>query len=195
MDMVKATWRHKQVVSTLFLDVEGAFPNTVMEQLLHNLRKRRVPERYVAFVHNMLTLRRTRLKLDDHTSSWFTLDNGISQGDPLSMILYLYYNADVLDVAHGRHELGLGYVDDMAYVVVAKSFREAHRILGNMMSHPEGGNAWSLSHNSRFEASKSVLVDFLRSKGIECPPMRLGGARITPQPAHKFLSVMLDQEL
>ena len=149
----------------------------------------------MAFVHNMLTLRRTKLKFDDHTSSWFTLDNGIGQGDPLSMILYLYYNADVLDVAHGRHELGLGYVDDMAFVVTAKSFREAHCILGNMTSCPEGGNAWSLSHNSRFEASKSVLVDFSRSKGIECPPMWLGGARITPQPTHKFLGIMLDQEL
>ena len=111
------------------------------------------------------------------------------------MILHLYYNANVLDVTHGQHELGLGYVDDMAFVVAAKSFREAHRILGNMMSCPEGGNAWSLSHNSRFEASKSILVDFSHSKGIECPPMRLGGTRITPQPVHKFLGVMLDQEL
>ena len=56
---------------------------------------------YVVFVRNMLMLRRTKLKFDDHTSSWFTLDNGIGQGDPLSMILYLYYNADMLDVAHG----------------------------------------------------------------------------------------------
>ena len=143
----------------------------------------------------MLTLHRTKLKFDNHTSSWFTLDNGISQGNPLSMILYLYYNADVLDVAHGQHELGLGYVNDMAFVVAAKSFCEAHCILGNMMSHPEGGNTWSLSHNSRFEASKSILVDFSCSKGIEHPPMWLGGTRITPQPAHKFLGIMLDQEL
>ena len=179
----------------LFLNVKGAFPNAITEQLLHNLRKRKVPEMYVVFVHNMLMLCRTELKFNNHISSWFTLDNGNGQGDPLSMILYSYYNADVLDVAHGRHELGLGYVDDMAFVVVAKMFHEAHRILGNMMTHPEGGNAWSLSHNSRFEASKSVLVDFSRSKGIECPPMRLGGTRISPQPAHKFLGIMLDQEL
>ena len=44
VDTVKAAWHRKQVVSVLFLDVEGAFPNAVMERLLHNLWKRRVPE-------------------------------------------------------------------------------------------------------------------------------------------------------
>ena len=31
VDTVKAAWRHKQVASVLFLDVEGAFPNAVTE--------------------------------------------------------------------------------------------------------------------------------------------------------------------
>ena len=49
------------MASVLFLDVEGAFPNAVTEQLLHKLRKRRIPERYVDFIDNMLTGRRNRL--------------------------------------------------------------------------------------------------------------------------------------
>ena len=99
MDMVKATWRKKQVVSALFLDVEGAFPNVVTHCLLHNMKKRHVPAAYVAFLSNLLTGRRTHLKFDDYTSDWFDLDNGIGQGDPLSMLLYLFYNADLLDIA------------------------------------------------------------------------------------------------
>jgi len=100
-DTIKAAWRRKQVVSVLFLDVEGVFPNAVKDCLLHNLRKRRIPEVYVAFVRNLLTGRRTRLKFNDYTLDWFGLDNGIGQGDPLSMVLYLYYNADLLDIAKG----------------------------------------------------------------------------------------------
>ena len=42
VDTVKAAWHWKQVASALFLDIEGAFPNAVMECLLHNLRKWRV---------------------------------------------------------------------------------------------------------------------------------------------------------
>ena len=74
----------------------------------------------------MLMGRRTQLKFDDYTLSWFALDNGIGQGNLLSMLLYLYYNSDVLEVPKGRNEMGLGYIDDMAMVAVAKDFRQAH---------------------------------------------------------------------
>ena len=83
----------------LFLDIEGAFPHAVTARLLHNLRKHRIPELYVRFVSNMLTGHKTRLKFDDFMSDWFKLDNSIGQGDPLSMILYVFYNTDMLDVA------------------------------------------------------------------------------------------------
>ena len=39
---VKNTWRAGKVVSALFLDIEGAFPNAVTDCLLHNMRKRRI---------------------------------------------------------------------------------------------------------------------------------------------------------
>ena len=37
---VKAAWRKCKVVSVLFLDIEGAFPNANPSRLIHNLRKR-----------------------------------------------------------------------------------------------------------------------------------------------------------
>ena len=40
---VKQAWRDNKVVSILFLDVKGAFPNAVTKWLLHNLRKWRIP--------------------------------------------------------------------------------------------------------------------------------------------------------
>ena len=49
-DTVKAAWCRKQVVSALFLDVEGAFPNAVTLRLLHNMKKRQVPEAYVCCI-------------------------------------------------------------------------------------------------------------------------------------------------
>jgi len=37
---IKEAWRKGKVVSILFLDIEGAFPNAVMDQLLHNMKIR-----------------------------------------------------------------------------------------------------------------------------------------------------------
>ena len=86
------------------------------------------------YISGMLTGCHTKLKFDDYISAWFKLDNGIGQGDPLSMLLYLYYNLDLLEVPKGRDELGLGYVDDMVLVATAKDFRKAHRGIHHMMT-------------------------------------------------------------
>jgi len=46
-----------------------------------------------------------------------------------------------------------------------------------------------------FKTSKSVLMDFSQSKTITQSLMVLQGTNLVPQPTHKFLGVMLDQEL
>ena len=68
VNTVKVAWRQKQVVAVLFLDIKGAFPNAVTTRLLHNLRKWHMPEEYVAFIANVLTRHRTKLKFDNRMS-------------------------------------------------------------------------------------------------------------------------------
>jgi hypothetical protein len=85
---IKDSWWAGKVVAVLFLDIEGAFPNAIPMKLIHNLRKRRIPGKYVSFVEKMLTDRRTMLKYDGHTLEPIELDNGIGQGDLPSMVLY-----------------------------------------------------------------------------------------------------------
>ena len=85
---IKDSWRKGQVTAVLFLDIEGAFPNAVTGKLLHSMRKRKLPEALINFAGLMLSERNTILRFDDHTSEVIPLDNGIGQGDPLSMALY-----------------------------------------------------------------------------------------------------------
>ena len=195
VDSVKAAWRRKQVASVLFLDVEGAFPNVVKERLLHNLCKRQIPDAYVAIINNMLTNRWNQLKFDDFKSEWFQLDNGIIQGDPLSMMLYLYYNVDMLEIPHRKEEMCLGYVDDLAIVAFVRMFEGTHKLLLDMLMREGGAQDWVDRHDSVFEASKSMLIDFSQDKRVTQPAMTFQGATITPQHSHKFIGVMLNQGL
>ena len=205
VNRVKGAWRRHKVAAVLFLDIEGAFPNAVTERLLHNMHARRLLEPYVKFIKWMLTNRRTRLKFDGFTSSWVNIDHGIVQGNPLSMLLYLFYNADLISTPE-KEEAMIAYVDDACYYVEGSNFREAYDKLCNMMYREQGGYEWSECHNSCFEPSKMVLVGFSRKHKTDpqCPSrlapeprpnLHLHDAVIRPSLTHKYLGIIFDQEL
>jgi hypothetical protein len=77
VNTIKASWHAGQVTATLFLDVEGAFPNAVPAWLEHYLWKRRVPRRITNFMSKMLTNRVTILKFDGYMSEPMVINNGI----------------------------------------------------------------------------------------------------------------------
>ena len=193
---IKDSWRKRQVTTVLFLDIEGAFPNAVTSRLLHSMKKRRLPEMLIKFAELMLSNRNTILRFDDHTSETIALDNGIGQGDPLSMALYQYYNADILEIPNRPQESAEAYVDDAILTASAKTFEEAHEILANMMTRQGGMVDWSKSHNSSIEYSKLALIDFAHP-GVKKPrpPLVLPSITIEPTQNAKYLGIVLDQNL
>jgi hypothetical protein len=165
---VKEAWRKGKVASILFLGVEGAFPNVVTNQLIHNLRKRKIPRVYVNFIKQLLKDRTTKLKFNDFTSESIKIENGIGQGDPLSMILYIFYNADLLEITDpDNKEDAIGYVDDIAMIAVGSDFKETTGKLKNLMTKANGGLSWSTKHNSKFEISKSVIMHVSRRTQVD----------------------------
>jgi hypothetical protein len=200
-ETIRNAWRTKKVASALFLNIEGAFPNAITSRLLHNMQKRKLPRELVSFTERPPTGRQTQLCFDSFMSEWIPINNGIGQGDPLLMILYIIYNSNLVEVAKTRKgreslkELTLAFVDDTAFIAIAKDFKTAHSILQDMLERAGGGFKWSRDHNSRFETSKFALMDFSLNRNKERPNMNIQGNIIRPSPTHKFLGVILDQEL
>jgi hypothetical protein len=193
---IKVTWRAGKVAAVLFLDVEGAFPNAVPMKLMHNLRKRRIPGKYVGFVEKMLTDRCTTLKYDGPTSEPIEIDNGIGQGDPLSMVLYQFYNADLLDIPSRKNEDALAYMDDTILVATMETFTEAHMMLADMMTREGGASEWSRTHNSPLEYTKLALINFAhRSSSKARTVLHLPQRQIEPSTSTKYLGVIVDQSL
>jgi len=111
------------------------------------------------------------------------------------MLLYIIYNFDLVDIAKGKNELTLAFVDDTAFIVIGKMYQETHAILTDMLEHEGGGYQWSKDHNSRFEPSKFALMDFSLNRSKAQLPLQTRNVTINPSSSHKFLSVILDQEL
>jgi hypothetical protein len=152
---IKDTWWAGKVAAVLFLNIEGAFPNAIPSKLVHNLRRRRVPGKYIKFIEKMLSSRSTVLKYDRHMSKPMEVDNRIGQGNPLLMVLYQFYNADLLDIPTRKNEEALAYVDDTILVASAENFEDAHTILVDMMCRKGGVMDWSIMHNSPLDAQNS----------------------------------------
>jgi hypothetical protein len=96
LEQIYSAWKEGMIAS-LLLDVSGAFDTVSHPRLLYNLRKRRVPTFIIAWVKSFLRDRYTELVLPDCTKPRFLTATGIPQGSPLSPILYIFYNADLVE--------------------------------------------------------------------------------------------------
>ena len=68
VEKTHAAWNKpiEEVVTLLLLDVAGAFDHVSHVRLLHNLRKRGISEKTVAWISSFLQNRTTRLSMDTH---------------------------------------------------------------------------------------------------------------------------------
>jgi ribonuclease HI len=193
---IKSAWHKKQVVAVLFLDIEGAFPNMVPPKLIHNLKMRKVPKKLINFAVGMLEGHVTTLKFNDYTSMPIPIDNSIGQGDPLSMVLYQFYNADLLDIPNAKNETAIAYMDDTLLIATVNTFEVAHQTLASMMTRINDVIDWSNLHNSPLEYSKLALIDFAHQNSNKLHPhLHLPHIMLSSTASTKYLGVHFDQNL
>lgn len=184
-----------KVASLLLLDVSGAFDNVSHQRLLHNLRKRRVDETTVRWIASFLSHRQIRIHIDGFTSEEYTLTTGIPQGSPLSLILYLFYNADLLD---GYNQLqgttATGFIDDIAILAVGDTTDETNQSLQEALQIAEG---WAATHASLFAPDKFQLTHFTRArtKFDTSKILETRWGQIVPKGTCKYLGLTMDTSL
>ncbi|KAK8097339.1 zinc knuckle [Apiospora kogelbergensis] len=79
------------------LDASGVFDNVDHAKLIDCLARRGLPAPIVLWISKWLKDRRTQLKLPEGKSGWITQNYGIPKGSSLSPLLWLFYNADLLN--------------------------------------------------------------------------------------------------
>ncbi|KAJ3453607.1 hypothetical protein MRS44_017854 [Fusarium solani] len=136
LQRIHEAWAEGKVASLLLLDVSGAYDNVSRERLLHNLRKRRVCQNIVRWTDSFLRDRSTTLKLQEYTAPSAPIQTGIPQGSPVSPILYLFYNADLIEACKTEDTEAVGYIDDVSILAVGPS---APTQLQDPQRHPSKG--------------------------------------------------------
>jgi ribonuclease HI len=191
------TWSQNtgQVASLLLLDVSGAFDNVSHTRLLHDLRKRRVDEKTVKWIASFLSNRHTSIAIDGFRSTAYQINTGIPQGSPLSPILYLFYNADLIDECNKTPEaMSTGYIDDVGILAWGKTTEQTCETLSRTL---EKAQHWARTHASVFAPNKFQLTHFTRSRkriNIETPIQTEWG-EIRPEATCKYLGLTMDAKL
>ena len=115
------------------------------------MRKRRIPIEITQWIALFLSNRITRMRFNGINTDLISTSTGIPQGSPLSPILYILYNSDLLDISKEEKQLGLGYIDDILYGVQNKTAMGNIRELKRLLDRSE---KW----RQQFEKSKYVLI-------------------------------------
>lgn len=191
-ESIHSAWKDKLVYTAIFLDVAGAFNNVHHKRLEHNLLKRRMPKPIVQWIGSFLEGRSTQLHFNATKSEQILTPAGLPQGSPLSPPLYMYYNADLLDIPQNRGT-SLGFIDDVVLGV------KGHSDIGNvrkLRTILRAAEEWRIKHGVQFEPTKYVLVHYTRNRNQATDAaITIGGLTIKPSKEAKYLGVIFDQEL
>ena len=191
-ESIHKVWKEKMIYTAIDLDVAGAFNNVHHKRLAHNLKMRRIPHLIVLWIISFLKGRSTQLQFNGAKSDRIPTPAGVPQGSPLSPLLYMYYNADLLDIAQNRG-ISLGFIDDVVIGVQRRTDIANVRKLKPILKETE---EWRRRHGVQFEPSKYILVHYTRNRGQPTmAPITIGSTIIRPSNEAKYLGVIFDQEL
>lgn len=94
-DKIKQAKQVRRKTSTLFLDIKSAFDHVAMNKLLKTMKRQRLAPSLISWVKSFLSDRQLRLSFDGQMENYQPIETGISQGSPVSPILFLIYIRDI----------------------------------------------------------------------------------------------------
>jgi hypothetical protein len=150
-----------RVATLLSLNVASAFNRVSHARLMHNLQKRKIPIILSRWIVNFLTDRKIKVRVTGYTQPLSIVHAGIPQGSLLSLILYLFYNTDLLESLEnkGLYISVAGFMDNVNILTYGLSTGRNYKVLKRMYLVYK---TWIKRHRSKFNLQKYNLIYFTR---------------------------------
>jgi hypothetical protein len=148
--------RTYRVLSLVSFDVQGAFGGVHPSVLANQLQERRIPGDLVAWIESFCNGRKASVVVGDYESPISEIEHaGIPQGSPHLPILYVFYNANLVQ---GRISTSAGstcFIDDYNVWVTGPSAAENTRKLQTQLL--PRAEKWTRESGAVFEAEKTTF--------------------------------------
>jgi hypothetical protein len=116
-----------------------------------------------------------------------------TQGSPLSPVLFLFFNADLVQRRIDGNGGSMAFVDDYTGWVVGPT-AEANR--EGIQTIIDEALDWERRSGATFEGEKTILIHFTRNPNrTSTAPMTIKGEAVAPRESAKILGVVMDSKL
>ncbi len=164
IEKIYTVWNdiRRRVVSLLSLNKKSAFNNVAHSRLLHDMKKRKVLRLFLEFVKNFLRNRCIMITINDYMMMKRSVNVDISQDSLLSLILYLFYNMNLLKACDDI-KLRISFTDfvnDVNILTYEKFMKHNCKVLSKIYDRCK---QWSKMYNIKFLKTKHKLIHFTKT--------------------------------
>ena len=160
-ECIYKAWRSRKVLSLISFDVKGAYNGVCKERLLLRLQARGIPPLIIRWIDAFCSERTATIHVNGYTSPKRPLlQAGLPQGSPLSPILFLFFNADLVQQRIDNKGGSLAFLDDYNAWVTGPSAEANYRGIQQIVQQ---ALCWERASGATFEIAKTAIVHFTRA--------------------------------